>query len=91
MTNAIMPAAIVPSAALTDAAAPRRPAASVRQSFGRDNLEARYSFNEELAQIIVTLRNVDTGEVVRQIPPEKILQFAEFLLRRTGRILDARA
>ncbi len=91
MTTAIIPAIIAPGPTPQVGLYSAVAAAPAPRPLGHGNVEARFSFNEELAQIVVTLRDVDTGEVVRQIPPEKILQFAEFLLKRTGRILDARA
>jgi hypothetical protein len=92
MTNAIISPIIASAAAVvTGGVMPARATAPAPKPLGRNNIEARFSFNEELAQIVITLRDTNSGEVVRQIPPEKVLQFAEFLLKTTGRILDARA
>jgi len=92
MTNAIISAVIAPGPALPGGpSAPRAPAPAPK-SLGRQNIEARFSFDKELAQVIITLRDTETGEIVRQIPPEKVLHFAQFLLEQlTGRVLNARA
>lgn len=88
ITSSILAANPALASGSTAASAPARPSAPL----GGHNIEARLSFDKELAQIIITLCDRDTGEVVRQIPPEKVLQFAQFLLQRsTGRLLDARA
>jgi hypothetical protein len=90
MMDAIIQASIaqlpLPGGGAVSAAQPAPP-----KPLGRNNIEARFSFDEELSQIVITLRDSDSGQVIRQIPPEKVLRFAEFLLRTTGRIVDARA
>ena len=53
-------------------------------------LEITYSFDKELNQIIFTLTRPDTGRVVRQVPPEAILEFASYIRQQTALALDAK-
>jgi len=92
MVNAIISSIAAAIPALPRGAVGASAAAAVTVPLARSNIEARLSFDKELAQIIITLCDKETGEVVRQIPPEQVLQFAQFLLENsTGKVLDARA
>jgi len=95
MTNAIISSIAVATAAVPRGYTPLTPAPSATRApepILWQDVEARFSFDKELSQIIITLCDAGTGEVIQQIPPEKVLQFAQFLLRNlTGKLLDARA
>ena len=74
------------------------PAASGRQPAGapsapavRAPLQASFRFEELARQVVVTLVRPETREVVRQIPPEKILKLIVYLRESMGAALDRRA
>jgi len=91
-TNAIISAMTAPGAALFRGLPAARASAPAPKSPGNQNVEAQLSFDKELSQIIITLCDAQTGEVVQQIPPRQVLQFAQFLLEQsTGKMFNARA
>jgi len=47
-----------------------------------------YSVNRELDELIVNVKSKESGEVIRQIPPEYMLRIAERLKEMSGVILD---
>jgi len=69
------------------------PAASGRQPAGTlaRPLEASFRFDEAARQIVVKLLRPETDEVVRQIPPEKILNLIVYLRQVTDCTFDRRA
>lgn len=52
------------------------------------SIEARFSIHQPTHAIVVTLINRDTGEVVRQIPPEKFLDMVARLRELAGIFVD---
>ena len=54
----------------------------------RPALTASYSYNQALKQVIVTLQRPDTGAVVAQFPPEKVLQLIAALMNLASKNLD---
>jgi ABC-type transporter Mla subunit MlaD len=74
------------SAATAVAAAPARTISTPRPS-----LAATYSYHESLRQVIVTMYRPDTGQVIRQIPPDAIIAMAEAILSEVHATLDERA
>ena len=50
--------------------------------------ELRLSVDDELKQVVAKVVNRDTGEVVREIPPEDILGAAKVLKAILGQMLD---
>jgi len=38
--------------------------------------DLEFSVNEDTGRVVVTVRNAETGEIVRQIPPEEVLNLA---------------
>ncbi len=54
-------------------------------------LSALFRFDEELRQVIIALVRPETGRVVRQVPPEKILSLIAHLKEAARRALDRRA
>lgn len=69
------------------------PAASGRQPAGAppQPLQASFRFDDLARQAVVTLLRPETGEVVRQIPPEKILSLIVYLRGVTAASFDRRA
>ena len=53
-------------------------------------LEITYDFNRELRQIVFTLRRPDTGQVVRQVPPRAVLEFAAYIMRQPAATVDVK-
>ncbi|GAB6068696.1 flagellar protein FlaG [Methylothermus subterraneus] len=49
----------------------------------RRNLE--FSVDKDTRQIVVKVIDAETGEVVRQIPPDAVLELAKFLREREGK------
>lgn len=52
------------------------------------SIEARFSVHQPTHAIVVTLINRDTGEIVRQIPPEKLLDMVARLRELAGLFVD---
>ncbi|HBY20207.1 MAG TPA: hypothetical protein DEG71_04230 [Clostridiales bacterium] len=54
------------------------------------NTEFRFSVHEATKQITVKVLNKDTGEVIREIPPEKILDMVAKMWEMSGLFVDER-
>jgi len=54
------------------------------------NRKFEFSIHEKTKQIMVKVINTDTNEVVREIPPEKILDIVASLMELAGLIVDER-
>ena len=82
-----------PSPQLSDAAGrrPSPPLTPGRRPAGPPPLEASYRFDEPAGQTVVVLTRPDTQEVVRQMPPEKIVRLIANLRDMVSRILEQRA
>lgn len=52
--------------------------------------DLRFQVDESSGRTIITIVNPDTGEIVRQIPPEEVLSTAR-TLREAGLLLNAKA
>jgi hypothetical protein len=52
--------------------------------------QVAYSYDEEASRYVIKLVDVETGEVVRQIPPEQLLRVAAEVNRYLGLLLDAK-
>ncbi len=50
--------------------------------------EVEFRVDEESGVTVVTVRNTATGEVIRQIPNEEVLQLARRFTDRSGALLD---
>jgi len=50
--------------------------------------EVEFRVDDESGVTIVTVRNTATGEVIRQIPNEEVLQLARRFTDRSGALLD---
>ncbi|MFD2615560.1 flagellar protein FlaG [Paenibacillus gansuensis] len=51
-------------------------------------VKAEYSIHEKTKDIMVKIVNRDTGEVIRELPPEKTLDRLVYLLEAAGVIVD---
>lgn len=52
------------------------------------NTEFRFSIHEKTKQISVKIINTETKEVIREIPPEKILDLVAKLCEQAGLLVD---
>lgn len=55
------------------------------------NTSLKFSIHEKTKQIMVKVVNNETQEVIREIPPEKILDMVAAMLERTGLFVDKKA
>ena len=47
----------------------------------QDNIMASFEYDQHLKQVIITLKNNNTGEVVQQFPNEKVLRVLEGIMQ----------
>jgi flagellar protein FlaG len=55
------------------------------------NTSLKFSIHETTKEIIVKVINNETKEVIREIPPEKILDMIASMLEKTGVFIDKKA
>ena len=61
------------------------------KGFQTTNTSLKFSIHEATKQILVKIIDSETKEVVREIPPEKILDMVAAMLERTGLFVDRKA
>ncbi len=49
----------------------------------------RFETKESVNKLVVSLVDAESGELVRQIPPESLLEMAEYLKELSGNIVDS--
>ncbi len=47
----------------------------------QDNIMASFEYDQHLKQVIITLKNNNTGEVIQQFPNEKVLRVLEGIMQ----------
>lgn len=52
--------------------------------------EAVFKYDEELDMVIVKIKDPETGEIIRQIPPEVVVKIAKSVSEFLGILLDER-
>lgn len=52
--------------------------------------ELRFEIDRDINMIIVKIKDKDTGEIIRQIPPEVVVKLAKAIEEFLGLILDER-
>jgi flagellar protein FlaG len=52
------------------------------------NVDLQFTIHEASGEIMVTVRNESTGEVIREIPPSEILNLAAKLEAMVGQLFD---
>ena len=62
----------------------------VNKAMTGTNRKFEYSIHEKTREVMVKVVDTDTNEVVREIPPEKILDLVAKLLEMAGLIVDER-
>jgi hypothetical protein len=80
------PAAAATPAANTPVAAPDLQQPLVLQ---QNQIKASFQYDQDLSTIIITLRREDNGQVIRQIPSEKMLNILAGIMDSIGKVLDA--
>lgn len=53
--------------------------------------EAQFTIDRDLNMIIIKIKNTETGEIIRQIPPEVAVRIAKNLQELIGVLFDERA
>ncbi|HEY3282792.1 MAG TPA: flagellar protein FlaG [Armatimonadota bacterium] len=51
-------------------------------------LEARYSISDVTHDVVVTVMNPDTGEVVMEMPPERLMAALDSMVKGQGALVD---
>ena len=69
----------------------RNTVAAFNEVFEQANISVRYSFDEKTDDLVITLVNRETEEVLRQIPPEQILKMRQRLEELMGILFDSTA
>ena len=54
------------------------------------NTEAQFEIDKDTRMVIVKIKDKDTGEVIRQIPPEVVVKIAKTIDEFLGLLLDER-
>jgi flagellar protein FlaG len=52
------------------------------------NIQLDFEKNRELEAVVVKVRNRESGEVIREIPPEEMLRIAKRMEEMSGMLLD---
>ncbi|MDC1160617.1 flagellar protein FlaG [Luminiphilus sp.] len=60
----------------------------LNETLSRKNTSAQIRRDEELNRYLVTIKDKDSGEVVREVPPEALLKFARNLQELKGILFD---
>lgn len=55
------------------------------------DIQARFSVHEATKQVMVQVINVESGKVIREIPPKRILDMVAKMLDLVGLLMDERA
>lgn len=66
---------------------------------GADDLEARslpqtslkLSLEKDLGRVVATIEDKRTGEIIREVPPEELVELAKSMRILVGQLLDRRA
>ncbi len=68
----------------------RRPLAELLKSEYEVNFQLSFSFHKETERLVVQVIDPETSEIIRQIPPEELLELAVKLQEMIGFLLDQR-
>jgi uncharacterized FlaG/YvyC family protein len=83
LPNAAVTANVIPKTADNN----KEPVAKVQEpqkqtvKVEQDNIMASFEYDQHLKQVIITLKNNNTGEVVQQFPNEKVLRVLEGIMQ----------
>ncbi len=62
----------------------------VQQYLLEHNIQLSFSLHDKTGDLVVRVLDKDTGEVIRQIPPEEMLRLREKLEQLTGVLLNGK-
>lgn len=62
----------------------------VNKELGIRRTKAEFNYNEKLNRISIKIYDETSGEVIREIPPEKTLEMVEKMLELAGLLFDER-
>jgi flagellar protein FlaG len=65
--------------------------AAFNDVFEQANISVRYSFDDNTDDLVITLVNRETDEVLRQLPPDQILKMRQHLQELMGLMFDGTA
>ena len=65
--------------------------AQVQESLKPIESRIQLSVDEDLNRVVVKVVDSDSGELIRQLPPEDVLQVQRFLNEQSGLILEEEA
>ena len=69
-------------------AQPEASQSALPEALSRKNTSAQIRRDEELNRFLVTIKDKDSGEIVREVPPEALLKFARNLEELKGILFD---
>ena len=61
---------------------------NLNEKLENQELQARFSVDDESGQFVVSIRDSNTGKVVRQIPSEESLEFARNAEKGVGILVN---
>lgn len=65
--------------------------ANIRDYVSDVRRELQFSVDEDSGRTIITVIDSDTGEIIRQIPPEEVMQIARSVADGNINLIDSRA
>ena len=54
------------------------------------NLDISFGYNEKINKVIINVMDKDTGEVIRKLPSEDAVKFAEGMEEMLGKLFDSK-
>lgn len=54
------------------------------------DIEAKFEYNSDIHRVIITLKSTSTGEVLRQIPSEHVMQLLQGVMDLAGSVYNGR-
>ena len=65
--------------------------AAINQELERLDVGLKFQMNQEADRVVVKVVNRQSGEVIRQIPPEEMLELAQNLKEMSGLLVNTRS
>ncbi len=82
------PTPVSPAPAKADARDVKQAVQELNEGFTSLNYHLQFSLDEKTDSVVVKLINSDSGEVVRQIPPEEILRLRAYYKEQQGLLVN---
>jgi Uncharacterized flagellar protein FlaG len=64
---------------------------SVNQALSYHRIRFEYTVHDKTKAVMIKMMDADTGEVIREIPPEKFLDIEAMTLEQAGLLVDKKA